>query len=137
MREGRHPTPHGIDSTDPRCVVCQSGVFRVCEVADKKTIKHDKPRNINEYSRCTPGKNREGLAFSCVIFPILPDINRFTPDIPKINKYVRSFRAVCRCWPNIGPSLPMSEDVLGKSNVVYRCTLAICGRTMYLRNLPI
>ena len=40
----------------PWDVVCLSGVFRVCEVADQKTIKHDKPRNINEYSRCTPGK---------------------------------------------------------------------------------
>ena len=69
--------PNGIDSTDPRDVVCLSGVFRVCEVADKKTIKHDKVRNINEYSR-------------------------FTPDIPKINKHVRSFRAVCRCWPSLG-----------------------------------
>ena len=37
--------------------------------------------------------------------------SRFIPDIPKINKHVRSFRAVCRCWPNIGPSLPMPEDV--------------------------
>ena len=81
--------------------MCLSVVFRVCEVADKKTIKHDKPRNINEYSRCTP-------------------------DIPKINKHVCSFRAVCRCWPNIGPSLPMSEDVPGKINV-YR--FSICGCT--------
>ena len=61
-------------------------------------------------------------------YPIHP-YNRFTPDIPKINKHVCSFRAVCRCWPNIGPSLPMSEDVPGKINVVYRCTLAICGCT--------
>ena len=107
------------------------GVFRVCEVADKKTIKHDKPRNINEYSRCTPGKipkDLRSLAFSSRYYPINP-YNRFTPNIPKINKHVCSFRAVWRCWPNIGPSLPMSEDVPGKSNVVYRCTLAICGFT--------
>ena len=111
--------------------VCLSGVFRVCEVADKNTIKHDKPQNINEYSRCTPGKipkDLRSLAFSSRYYPIYP-YNRFTPDIPKINKHVCSFRAVCRCWPNIGPSLPMSEDVPGKSNVVYRCTLAICGCT--------
>ena len=57
VKEDTRP-PYGIDSTDPRCVVCLSGVFRGCEVADKKTIKHDKPRNINEYSRCTPGKSR-------------------------------------------------------------------------------
>ena len=115
----------------PWDVVCLSGVFRVCEVADEKTIKHDKPRNINEYSRCTPGKipkDLRSLAFSSRYYPINP-YNRFTPDIPKINKHVCSFRAVCRCWPNIGPSLPMSEDVPGKSNVVYRCTLAICGCT--------
>ena len=49
------------------------GVFRVCEVADKKTIKHDTPRNINEYSRCTPGKIPNDLRSRRVLFPILPD----------------------------------------------------------------
>ena len=111
--------------------MCLSGVVRVCEVADKKTIKHDKPRNINEYNRCTPGKipkDLRSLAFSSRYYLITTN-SRFTPDIPKINKHVCSFRAVCRCWSNIGPALPMSEDVPGKSNVIYRFTLAICGCT--------
>ena len=116
-------------SLETSCV-CR-GSFVCVRLPIKKTIKHDKPRNINEYSRCTPGKipkDLRSLAFSSRYYPINPN-NRFTPDIPKINKHVCSFRAVFRCWPNIGPSLPMSEDVPGKSNVVYRCTLAICGCT--------
>ena len=123
-----HTHTHGIDSTDPRCVVCLSGVLRVCEVADKKTINRGTLTNIADVPREKYRRTCVLLRFSSRYYPINP-YKPIHPDIPKINNQVRSFRAVCRCLPNIGPSLPMSEDVPGKSNVVYRCTLAICGCT--------
>ena len=117
MREGKHPTPHGIDSTDPRDVVCLSGVFRVCEVADKKTIKHDKPRNINEYSRCIPGKILKdlcSLAFSSRYYPINP-YKPIHPDMFVLSGQFadvgRTLGLHCRCLRMFPGRVTLSTDV--------------------------
>ena len=67
-----------------------------------------------------PGKNPEGLAFSSRYYPINP-YNQFTPDIPKINKHVCSFRAAadagrtlglhCRCLRMFPGRVTLSTDV--------------------------
>ena len=46
------------------------------EVADIKTIKHDKARKINEYSRCAQENSRticDVLRYTPVLFPIIAD----------------------------------------------------------------
>ena len=68
----------------------------MCEVADKKTIKHDKPRNTD----------------------------RFTPDIPKINKHVRSF------------VLRQFADVCRTLGLHCRCLRMFPGRVALLTNVP-
>ena len=106
VKEDTRP-PHGID---PRDVVCLSGVFCVCEVADKKTIKHDKPQNINEYSRCTPGKIPKdlcSLAFSSRYYPINP----YKPIHPLHCRCLRMFPGRVTLFTDV-PSL--FADVLTK-----------------------
>ena len=43
------------------------------EVADIKTIKHDKARKINEYSRCAQETTCDVLRYTPVLFPIIAD----------------------------------------------------------------
>ena len=112
---------HGIDSTDPRDVVCLSGVFRVCEVADKKTIKHDKARNILTNIADVP---REKSRRTCVLFPILPDKHLYTdspPTYPKLtNMFVlsgqfadvgRTLGLHCRCLRMFPGRVTLFTDV--------------------------
>ena len=107
----------------PWDVVCLSGVFRVCEVADKKTIKHDQPRNINEYSRCTPGKipkDLRSLVFSSRYYPIHPTTDS-PPTYPKLtNMFVlfvqfadvgRTLGLHCRCLRMFPERLTLFTDV--------------------------
>ena len=95
----------------------------MCEVADKKTIKHDKPRNINEYSRVPRGKSRR----TCVLLRSLPDITQYTPTTdsppthPKLtNMFVlsgqfadvgRTLGLHCRCLRMFPGRLTLFTDV--------------------------
>ena len=68
------------------------GGLSCVEVADIKTIQHDKARKINEYSRCTPEKFPNDLRCLTLYSRSIPEDqhgNRFYPG-PKINKHVRA-----------------------------------------------
>ena len=83
----------------------------MCEVADKKTIKHDKPRNINEYSRCTPGKipnDLRSLAFSSRYYPINPYMFVLSGQFADVG---RTLGLHCRCLRMFPGRVTLFTDV--------------------------